>query len=856
VTSLETFAYHALDALPSHIAILDREGNIVAVNEAWRTFASRNGARTNVSEGVNYLEICDQAHGRDADYAHQFAAGLRAVIQGQQETYSLEYPCHSPAEHRWFIARVSRFGGDSILVTHDLITERKEAEEKLNRLQKITASLSRAVTLDEVIAVVIEEGLASMNALSGALTLLDEDGTTLRVMNSYKVPQALLERFPSIHLDERFFLADAVRNQESIWIHDIEQIKNEYPVSYDFARSQGGNALAALPLVVEGRVSGGLVVAFRKIQAFTQEDRGYLLAMTDQCAQAIARARLYDDGQRIRKALQTRVYQQSLISELGLHALRTDSKTLMQETAERVAKGLEVEYVKVLELLPDGERMTLSAGVGWEAGLVGNVTESAGVHSQAGYALLTQQPVIVEDLTTETRFVSHSLLHNHGVISGMSAIIQSTERPFGVLGAHTRHRRSFTQDDIYFLQAMANVLGAAMERERLYEQGQQFQRVLQTRVYQQSLISELGLHALRTDSKTLMQETAERVAKGLEVEYVKVLELLPDGERMTLSAGVGWEAGLVGNVTESAGVHSQAGYALLTQQPVIVEDLTTETRFVSHSLLHNHGVISGMSAIIQSTERPFGVLGAHTRHRRSFTQDDIYFLQAMANVLGAAMERERLYEQIRNAAAFEERQRLARDLHDAVSQTLFAATTTAEALPILWERGSDKAITRLHDVILFNRAAMAEMRNLLIELRPDAIIKTQLGTLFRQLVDAARGRRHIQVEYLTEGDTIPFEMNPDAQIVFYRVAQEAMNNALKHSEAKSIRLCFDAQPDRLLLRVQDDGKGFDLSQDGAGMGMGTMRERAESIGAALRVESKIGRGTEIVLEWQHENLSV
>ncbi|MFQ5341915.1 MAG: PAS domain S-box protein, partial [Anaerolineae bacterium] len=175
-------------------------------------------------------------------------------------------------------------------------------------------------------------------------------------------------------------------------------------------------------------------------------------------------------GRNVEGELRVRVKQQAVVAGLGQRALAgIDLAALMDEAVERVAETLLVEYCKVLELLPDGEALLLRAGVGWQAGLVGQATVSAGLESQAGYTLVSHEPVIVEDLSTETRFSGPPLLHDHGVVSGISVIIQGEGRPFGVMGAHTTSRRTFTQDDVHFLQAAANVLAAAIQRRRAEE---------------------------------------------------------------------------------------------------------------------------------------------------------------------------------------------------------------------------------------------------------------------------------------------------------------------------------------------------------------------------------------------------
>jgi len=169
--------------------------------------------------------------------------------------------------------------------------------------------------------------------------------------------------------------------------------------------------------------------------------------------------------------LRKRVEQLSSITELGLRALTGgDPQDLLDEATRRVASMLEVEYCKVLELLPKGDALLLKAGVGWQEGLIGRATVGTDKESQAGYTLRSKRPVVVNDLRVETRFGGPKLLHDHDVISGLSVIIQGRKRPYGVLGAHTKEQRIFTDDDANLLQTVANLLAEAIARKRAEEE--------------------------------------------------------------------------------------------------------------------------------------------------------------------------------------------------------------------------------------------------------------------------------------------------------------------------------------------------------------------------------------------------
>ncbi len=177
-----------------------------------------------------------------------------------------------------------------------------------------------------------------------------------------------------------------------------------------------------------------------------------------------------DINKRAEEELSARIQQQAAVAKLGQDALLgIGLDKLFDEAVAITAKTLDVEYSKILELLLEGDVLLLRSGVGWKDGLVGFATVGAEVNSQAGYTLLSSEPVIVENLRTETRFNGPPLLHDHNVVSGMSVIIHGKGRPFGVLGVHTTRLRFFTKDDIHFLQAVANVLANAIERKQTEE---------------------------------------------------------------------------------------------------------------------------------------------------------------------------------------------------------------------------------------------------------------------------------------------------------------------------------------------------------------------------------------------------
>jgi signal transduction histidine kinase len=218
-------------------------------------------------------------------------------------------------------------------------------------------------------------------------------------------------------------------------------------------------------------------------------------------------------------------------------------------------------------------------------------------------------------------------------------------------------------------------------------------------------------------------------------------------------------------------------------------------------------------------------------------------------VLTDITDRVQAEAQLERAAATAERERLARDLHDAVTQTLFSIAAIAEVLPEVWERDPAKARRGLGDLREQTQGALAEMRTLLLAWRPEAWQDRDLGDSIHQLGDATAARTRMPVT-----TTIVGECHPPAKVrlALYRIAQEAINNVIKHAGAGRAIVRLVCAAEGITLSISDDGRGFDPSGvTPHGLGLGIMRERAQAIDAALSIASEPGDGTEITVTWDH-----
>ncbi|HET6316857.1 MAG TPA: GAF domain-containing sensor histidine kinase, partial [Chloroflexota bacterium] len=293
-----------------------------------------------------------------------------------------------------------------------------------------------------------------------------------------------------------------------------------------------------------------------------------------------------------------------------------------------------------------------------------------------------------------------------------------------------------------------------------------------------------------------------------------------------------------------------AGRVAATGQTLMVEDAATDPRTDGriNAITASEGVRSYICVPIIVKGSVFGVFSVVYCEPRTFSEEDRRSLEALAQRAAVAVQNAELHERMQSAAALEERQRLARELHDAVTQTLFSASLIADVLPRVWEKDPAQGRARLEELRRLNRGALAEMRTLLLELRPLALTETPMDSLLRQLVEASMSHAATVMDVVVEGTPRP--LNGDVQVALYRLAQEAVNNVVRHSQARHAEVRLQWTPERVIVRISDDGKGFDQAAvPGGHLGIGFMRERAAALRASVEVASSPDQGTTVTIAW-------
>jgi len=253
-----------------------------------------------------------------------------------------------------------------------------------------------------------------------------------------------------------------------------------------------------------------------------------------------------------------------------------------------------------------------------------------------------------------------------------------------------------------------------------------------------------------------------------------------------------------------------------------------------------------MSIPLTIKNRTIGLISLHHKEANAYTPRHAELALALASHAAVAIENARLYEKAQRLAALQERQKLARELHDSVSQALYGIALGSRTARIAVDKAEidkEALVEPLDYVLSLAEAGLAEMRALIFELRPESLENEGLVAALTKQSDALRARHHLEIETsFCPEPQIPLE----AKETLYRIAQEALHNVVKHAHASRVSLRLDGDDRRVTLEIQDDGVGFDAQGSFPGhLGLRSMRERAERLEGGFELESAPGEGTRI-----------
>jgi len=587
-----------------------------------------------------------------------------------------------------------------------------------------------------------------------------------------------------------------------------------------------------VPIEVAGRRLGAMQLGTQppRRRRFTAEEGELALAMANQAAVAMENARLFEGEQR--RAEQFRV-----ISEVGRHIT---SILAVEEILDQMVSLIQdaFDYYNVGIGLIEGNDLVTRAGAGSLRGAYQSLRLRVGQEGIGGWVAQSGEPLLVPDVSQEPRY--YLVPEAAETRSELCVPLRAKGAVIGVLDVQSDQPNAFDESDLVVLQSLANQAAVAIDNAQLF-------RAEQRRAEEFRVISEVGR---RITSILPVDELLMEIARLLKetLGYYLVGIALIEGDELIFKAGAGavWETPGFEPPRLKVGQTGITGWVAQGGEPLLVPDVSQEPRY--YSIPQATEIQSELAVPLKTKEAVIGVLHVQSDRRDAFDESDLAVLQSLAHQAAIAIDNARLYERAQQAATLEERQRLARELHDSVTQSLYGVTLYAEAAARLLTAGeAGLASDHLREVRNTAQEALREMRLLIFELRPPVLEQEGLVAALGARLEAVEGRSGLETQYVVEGES---HLSPEIEEGLYRIAQEALNNALKHAQAHCITVHLRQDEGTVTLEITDDGIGFEptTAREGGGLGLPGLEERAARLGGRLTVMSQPGHGTSVRAE--------
>jgi GAF domain-containing protein/ligand-binding sensor domain-containing protein len=716
--------------------------------------------------------------------------------------------------------------------------------KELAALNTIANAVSSSFDLEQTLARALDTTLEVTGLDAGGIYLLQtgacpKGGDLLTIATHKGLSSRFVQGIDNLLVGEGFS-GRVAETGEPLAVQDLA---TDTRLTRSVVRESGFSSLAIAPLVSRGEVLGTLFVCSRDRAEFTPQKLELLTSIGGQVGVAIENAQFFEGEQR-------RAEQFRIISEVGQQITSILEVDQLLAELVRAIRDTFGYYMVGIGLIEGDEVVVRAASWGDGEGADAQGYRIPVGEGITGWVASTGHPLRVPDVRQDPRYVR--LPAAEETCSELAVPLVGPSGVLGVMNVESDRRNDFDGSDLIVLQALANQAAIAIENAHFFEAEQR-------RAEQFRVIAEVGRRISLTPTvEDALVQLVDLVRQAFGYYHVGI-GLIEGGEVVyRVGAGALWEgepfAGEPARL--QVGQEGLSGWVAATGKPLLVPDVSQEPRYLWMAPSKTQ---SELTVPIMVKGKVIGVFDVQSDRLNAFDDTDLAVIQSLAHQAGAAIENARLYEQAQQAAVTEERQRLARELHDAVTQTLFSASLMAEALPASWEKDPEEGRQLVWMLRQLSRGALAEMRTLLMELRPASLVEANLDDLIRQLAEAVTGREGVPVRVVVEGAC---DLPEDVHVAFYRIAQEALNNVAKHARAEQVEVYLRCEPpsdgeddaegsERLTLSVVDDGGGFDperVSQDH--LGLGIMRERARAVGAALTIDSQPGQGTRIIVVWK------
>lgn len=806
--------FHA-NPLPTSITILD-EGRYIGANKAWLNLFGYTSDQVigNTSLGLNIWVRPEER------------AELVRQLQTTGSVRDFEHLARTKTgdmRHLSVSAEVIEFNGVryNLSLVHD-ITERKRSEAEMQRhnayleaLHQVTLGVIRELNANELLATIVERSVQLINAAYGWVYLVTPEQDALELC----VASGIFRQRVGTRLRRGEGLAGY------IWQTGKPLAVDDYQEWAGRSKQYEGEPVRAamgMPLKSGGQVIG--VIGLTRTDPGAPFDPGELDLATrfgHLASIALVNARLHS-------SLQAQLIER-----------------------ERAAEALRKSELRFRTMFENSNVAMAITEVGDET-----VESNRALAKMLGYSLEELASLRTRDYTYPDDYAPQMLLEDE-VMAGKRDHYQIEKRYVRKDGQIVwgRMLRSVARDPqgkiLYRLGMVEDITEQKLAAQKLAEAYQTLEQRVAERTHELATLNAIAASVSRSlNLNEIMAEALARLMEltgmehGIAYRVVSDEEGTYDPERSHLhvmaSRGFTGELGQLGEgfrLSESA-----AGVAGRYGEPMVwsITELPSQSHLIQS--LSEAGVQQVIVIPLMAKGHLVGSLNLSTNQTRTYIPEQMTLLKAIGQQVGVAVDNARLYEQAEHAAQAAERNRLSRELHDSVTQSLYSMTLYAEATARLLLAGdSARAAEHLRDLRDTAQEALREMRLLIFELRPPAL-ENGLAAALQTRLDSVESRGGIHAELRVIGKE---NGGFPGQRELYNIALEALNNTLKHAHAQSVRVHLRYADARVFLEIHDDGVGFEVAEadQHGGFGISSMRERAKRIGALLDITSALGKGT-------------
>lgn len=533
---------------------------------------------------------------------------------------------------------------------------------------------------------------------------------------------------------------------------------------------------------------------------------------------------------RMSARMQRMLNKEQLLTKLGLAVSSTlDLKTILHATTNQLGRAFTNGAILLAQ-----ENMPLSMVA--STGVASEMVESQHYLFAGRWTMEYDLPFLSNDLATEQRIppASGSLI---------AVPLRSGGRVIGAVIASANQASAFTYEDVDLLEAIATQVGGPISGAQLYQQTQRLAEQIRRRNDQLLVINALAELAVSTlELDRMLAEFVHQIKQGFGYRHIELFIVNEESKEAQIVAYTGQR--------DQPPTYKQSlqqgiiGRSYRSGRPELLNDVHTDAAYIP---IGTSASGSELCVPVIANDRVLALLNLESYELRAFSDEDIEILSTVAGMLASALENARLSRRAQEAAVLEERSRLARDLHDSVTQQLFSMTLTTQAARAQLEKNPARAASQLERLQETASAALAEMRALIFQLRPPGLGELGLISALHHYVVTINQREGLDVMLEVSGDEREARNFEQA---IYRIVQEALNNVVKHAGPCRAEVILKIEAQQIELSIHDTGRGFDVSEqstDQRHFGVIGMRERAAELGGYFDIVSEPEHGTSVTV---------